>query len=121
MHRSVSFTFGAQQPPAIITSFAPLSVNAGDTITGSVFDGLTAFYFDTTRATIIGTPTTTQIQVKLPAGIAQAFVYVKIPGGVAKSVASFGFKYVIFAEPLTVGWGPNNGCGYDGYNSTCDY
>lgn len=122
-HGSVSFTLGVQQPPATITSFAPLAANPGDTITimGSVFDGVTAVLFDKTPATIIGTPTKTQIQVKLPAGIAQAFVYVQTPGGLAKSVASFGFKYVIYADALTTGWGPNNGGGYDGYTSTRDY
>lgn len=123
LHGSASFMLGVQQPPATITSFAPLAAGAGDTITinGTVFDGVTGVYFDTTRAAIIGTPTTTQIKVKLPAGIAQAFVYVKTPGGVAKSVASFGFKYVIYADALTFGWGPNNGGGYDGYTSTRDY
>lgn len=118
----VSYAFGVQQPPPIITDFAPLAANAGDTITinGSVFDGLTGVTFDKVPATIIGKPTTTQIRVLLPAGVVQAYVYITTPGGTTRSAASFGFKYVLYADALATGFGGNGG-GYDGYGSVRDY
>ncbi len=122
-HGSASFTLGVQQPPATIISFAPLAASAGDTITivGTVFDGVTGVTFDKTPAKVIGTPTSTQIKVLVPAGVVQAYLYVTTPGGTAKSPASFGFKYVVYDDALAFGWGPNNGGGYDGYNSMRDY
>jgi len=118
---SVDYTFGIQQPPATITGFTPLAGSAGDvvTITGTVFDGVTGVKFDNVAATIVGTPTTTQIQVKVPAGVVQAYIYVTTPGGTAKSPASFGFKAVVYDDALASGWGTNGG--YDGYNSTRNY
>jgi len=119
----VSFDFSILQPPPVITSFTPLAAGAGDivTITGSVFNGVTGVKFDTTPAEIVGTPTTTSIQVKVPAGIVQSFIYVTTPGGTTKSVASFGFKYVIYDDALANGWGGQGTGGYDGYGSTRNY
>lgn len=118
----VDYNFSIAQPPPVITSFAPLAANAGDvvTITGTVFNDVISVKFDDTPAEIVGTPTTTEIKVKVPAGIVQAYVYVTTAGGTTKSAASFGFKYVIYGDDLTLYWGGNGG-GYDGYGSTRDY
>lgn len=120
---TVSYNFSIQQPPPVITGFTPLAAGAGDivTITGSIFNSVTSVKFDDTPAEIIGTPTNTQIQVKVPAGVVSAFIYVTTPGGTAKSTASFGFKYVIYDDVLATGWGGQGSGGYDGYNSTRDY
>jgi hypothetical protein len=121
-HGTVDFNFPIVQPPPTITSFTPLAAGAGDivTITGTVFDGLSAVKFDDVPAEIVGTPTKTEIKVKVPAGIVQAYIYVTTPGGTTKSPASFGFKYVIYDDALAFGWGGNGG-GYDGYSSVRKY
>jgi hypothetical protein len=114
----IDYTFGIQQPPASITGFTPLAGSTGDTvtITGTVFDGVTGVTFDKIPATIVGTPTKTQIKVKVPAGVVQAYIYVTTPGGTAKSPASYGFKSLVYDDSFTNGWGS-----YFGYNSTRDY
>jgi len=119
----VDFNFAIDQPPPSITSFDPLAAGAGDivTITGTVFDGVTAVRFDNVPAQIVGTPTPTTIQVKVPAGVVQSYIYVTTPGGTAKSASSFGFKYIIFDDALSPGWGGQGSGGYDGYGSTRDY
>jgi len=120
-HGTVTFNFPIIQPPPIITSFAPQVANPGDivTITGQVFNGVTAVRFDKIPATIVGTPTATQIQVQVPQGVSSNFIYVTTPGGTAVSTANFGFKYVVYTESATLGWGQNGG--YDGYNSVLVY
>jgi len=114
---TVDYNFAIQQPPPIITSFTPLAASAGDivTITGSVFNSVSAVRFDTTPAEIVGTPTSTQIQVRVPAGVVQAYVYVTTPGGTTRSPGSFGFKALVYDDAFTAGWGS-----YFGYNSTRD-
>jgi hypothetical protein len=122
-HGSVSFDFPITQPPPIITSFDPKVANPGDivTITGKVFNGVTAVRFDKIPATIVGTPTATQIQVKVPVGISSNFIYVTTPGGTAVSANNFGFKYTVYTDALATGWGGQGSGGYDGYNSTRTY
>jgi hypothetical protein len=123
---TVDFDFAVLAPPPTITSFDPLAAGAGDivTIKGTVFTGVTSVKFDDTEATIVGTPTDTEIKVAVPAGVVQAFIYVTTPSGTSKSVASFGFKYLIYDDAFTTGWGgsgPDGKGGYDGYGSTRDY
>jgi hypothetical protein len=120
---AVSFGFPITQPPPVITSFTPQVANPGDivTITGKVFDGVTAVHFDKIPATIVGTPTSTQIQVQVPTGVSSNLIYVTTPGGTAVSATNFGFKYVVFTETLASGWGGQGSGGYDGYNSTRTY
>lgn len=102
---SVTMPFTIQQPGPKITSFDPLAAAAGDivTITGDIFDNVTRVTFDSTEAEIVSA-TSTEIKVKVPAGIVQAYVYVFTPGGTAKSPAAFGFKFVAYDDALAPGW-----------------
>jgi hypothetical protein len=120
---TVSFNFPITQPPPIITSFAPQVANPGDTvtITGQVFNDVTAVRFDKIPATIIGKSTATQVQVIVPQGVSSNLIYVTTPGGTAVTTTTFGFKYVVYTESLTPGWGGQGSGGYDGYNSTRVY
>lgn len=122
-HGSVTYNFPITQPPPVITSFDPKVASPGDivTITGKVFDGVTGVRFDKIPATIFGTPTSTQIQVKVPAGVSSNFIYVTTPGGTAVSATNFGFKYTVYTDALATGWGGQGSGGYDGYNSTRTY
>lgn len=98
----VDYDFPILQPPAVITGFDVTSGVDGEevTIKGTIFNGVKSVRFDDVPATIIGTPTATEIRVKVPAGVSQAFIYVETPGGVAKSTLAYGFKYVIYDEAL---------------------
>lgn len=119
----VSYDFPVTQPAPVITDFSPKVANPGDivTITGKVFNGVTAVRFDKIPATIVGTPTGTQIQVKVPVGVSSNLIYVTTPGGTAVSATNFGFKYTVYTESLATGWGGQGSGGYDGYNSTRVY
>jgi len=118
LHGTAKFKFTVIQPPPTITSFTPVAGSPGDTvtITGLVFDNATSVKFGTTAATIVSN-TSTQLKVLLPAGIVQAFISVTTAGGTTVSTASFGFKYLIYGDALTTGWGGNGG-GYTGYSGT---
>jgi hypothetical protein len=120
---TTSFTFPITQPAPVITSFAPQVANPGDivTITGQIFNGVTSVRFDKIPATIVGTPTSTQIQVQVPQGVSSNLIYVTTPGGTAVSATTFGFKYIVYTESLTTGWGGQGSGGYDGFNSTRTY
>ncbi len=111
---SVTYKFPIKQPAPNILSFAPLAAGAGDiiTINGTIFENLIGVKFGTTPAEIVGTPTKTEIKVKVPAGIVQAFIFVETAGGVSKSVGSFGFKRVVFDDLYATSWSST------GYNST---
>lgn len=115
---SVDYPFGVLQPPPIITSFDPLAAGPGTivTIKGSVFDDVSEVRFDDIPAEIVGTPTKTEIQVKVPVGVVQAYIYVTTPGGTTKSPAAFGFKVLVYDDAFTSGW-PS----YSGYNSVLDF
>jgi hypothetical protein len=119
----VDFNFSIAQPPAVISSFSPLFGGEGDivTITGTIFNSVSGVKFDDIPAQIVGTPTPTSIQVKVPAGVASAHIFVTTPGGTAKSAASFGFKYTVYDDVLATGWGGQGSGGYDGYNSVRNY
>jgi hypothetical protein len=115
------FTFPIQQPPPIITGFSPSVGSTGDivTITGSIFQGLSGVRFDNTPAEIVSS-TSTEIKVKVPAGVVQGYIFVTTFGGTTKSTNSFGFKYIIYLNGLSTAWGGNNG-GYSGYSSTLNF
>jgi hypothetical protein len=118
LHGSATYKFSIQQPPPTITSFNPVAGAAGDTITinGVVLDGATSVTFGTVAAKIVSN-TTSQIKVLLPAGVVQAFITVTTAGGTGTSLTAFGFKYLIYGDALTTGWGGNGG-GYTGYSGT---
>jgi hypothetical protein len=105
LHGTASFDFVIQQPPPVITSFGPLAGAAGDTvtITGTVFDNVSSVKFGTVPATIISS-TSTQIKVKIPQGVVQAYLFVTTPGGTTQSAAAFGFKYVVYDDALAKDW-----------------
>ncbi|MRX77851.1 hypothetical protein GJU39_17345 [Pedobacter petrophilus] len=114
---TASFDFPILQPPPVITSFSPVAAGAGETVTltGTIFEGVTKVAFDLVPAEIIGTPTKTQIQVKVPAGVVQSRILVTTPGGTTRSAGSFGFKSLLYDDAFPTGWGS-----YFGYNSTRD-
>jgi hypothetical protein len=106
---STESDFVIQQPPAIVTSLNPVAAGAGEiiTINGSVFEGVTSVRFDDKEAEIVSS-TPTQIRVKVPVGVVQAYIFVTTPGGTSRSVGSFGFKRLIFDDVLSPGfdiWG----------------
>jgi hypothetical protein len=105
LHGTATYSFSIQQPPPVITGFSPLAGSAGDTITitGSIFDNLTAVKFGTVPATIISS-TPTQIKVTVPAGVGSANIFVTTPGGTAMSQAKYGFKYIVYDDALAAGW-----------------
>lgn len=106
---STESEFVIQQPVATITSLNPVAAGAGEiiSINGSVFEGVTEVRFDDKIAEIVSA-SPTQIRVKVPAGVVQAYVFVTTPGGTARSASSFGFKKLIYDDALTPGfdlWG----------------
>lgn len=120
-HGSVEFPFGIQQPAPAITSFTPTSGSAGDivTITGTMLDNTSAVRFDDIPAQIVGTPTKTQVQVRVPAGVIKANLYVTTPGGTVRSIDSFGipapvFKALVYDDAFAANWT------FGGYSTTRD-
>ena len=97
--------FSIAQPAPIITGFSPLAAGAGDTITirGEIFEGLEAVRFDEVEAEIVSS-TDTEIQVEVPEGIVQAYIFVETLGGVTQSTQQFGFKNLIYGDELAAGW-----------------
>jgi len=105
MFGTADIDFKIQQPGPEIDNFDPKAAGEGDivTITGEVFDGLERVMFDSTEAEVVSS-SSTEIKVKVPAGIVQAFIHVFTPGGVATSAAAFGFKYVVYDDDLAGSW-----------------
>jgi hypothetical protein len=126
LYGSVTTTFHINQPAPNITGLNPSAGSAGDTIAinGSVFYNVDSVTFTSGTITDVQAKivsyTPTQILVVVPPGIVEAFVNVYSAGGVATSPSAFGFKYIIFKDGLTTGWGGNGG-GYSGYNSTINF
>jgi hypothetical protein len=118
LYGTATFKFSVVQPPPTITSFNPVAAAPGDTvtITGLVLDNATSVKFGTTPATIVSN-TSTQLKVLVPAGVVEALISVTTAGGTTVSTATFGFKYLIYLNGLTTGWGGNGG-GYTGYSGT---
>jgi hypothetical protein len=118
LHGTAKFKFTVAQPPPTIVSFNPVAAAAGDTvtITGLVLDNATSVKFGTVPATIVSN-TSTQIKVLVPQGVVEALISVTTAGGTTVSTGTFGFKYLIYLNGLTTGWGGNGG-GYTGYSGT---
>lgn len=105
LNGEASLDFSIAQPAPNIVSFEPLAAGVGDTITisGSIFEGLESVRFDDVEAEIVSS-TNTQIKVKVPEGIVQAFIFVETAGGIAQSNQAFGFKFVVYDDILAEGW-----------------
>jgi hypothetical protein len=118
LHGTANYKFTVVQPPPTIVSFNPVAAAVGDTvtITGLVLDNATSVKFGTVPATIVGN-TSTQLKVLVPAGVIEALISVTTAGGTTVSTGTFGFKYLIYLNGLTTGWGGNGG-GYTGYSGT---
>ncbi|MFD2935009.1 IPT/TIG domain-containing protein [Spirosoma flavum] len=102
---SVEFGFSIQQPAPVITKVDQLAGQSGDviTITGTIFDNVTAVRFGTVNAEITG-KSATQLTVKVPASLSTAAISVTTPGGTAAYSIPFGFKTAIFDDALATGW-----------------
>ena len=118
LHGAAKYKFTVVQPPPTILSFNPVAAAVGDTVTinGLVLDNATSVKFGTVAAKIVGN-TSTQLKVLVPAGVVSAQITVTTAGGATVSTATFGFKYLIYLNGLTTGWGGNGG-GYTGYSGT---
>jgi len=125
LHGSVTTPFHVNQPAPTITGINPSAAASGDTIAvnGQLFYNLDSVTFvsgTTSTPAKVVSYTPTQILVVVPAGIVEAFIYAYTAGGAAESPTAFGFKYIIFKDGLTAGWGGNGG-GYSGYSSTISF
>ncbi|PHQ31004.1 hypothetical protein CJ305_01915 [Leeuwenhoekiella nanhaiensis] len=111
--------FMIEQPAPRITSFAPLAASAGDivTIQGEIFEGLESVRFGDVEAEIVSS-TTTEIQVAVPEGIVQAFLFVETAGGISQSTQSFGFKFVVYDDALAQSWWIGGWSGSEDFEST---
>ncbi len=107
---TVNFTI--LQPPPTITSFNPVSGGANDiiTIAGDWFTNLTSVKFGTVDAVIVSS-TKTEIKVKVPAGVSQAYLIITTSGGTTQSANAFGFKFIVYDDAVNSmfwiggGWG----------------
>lgn len=97
--------FSIAQPEPEITGFTPLAAGAGEivTITGSIFEGLESVRFGDIEAEIVSS-TETEIQVIVPEGVVQSFIFVETLGGETRSSEAFGFKFLIYGDELAPGW-----------------
>ena len=102
---TASLDFAVAQPAPDIEGFSPLAAGAGEivTITGSVFEGLEAVRFGEIEAEIVSA-TATEIQVRVPEGVVQSFIFVETAGGITQSSSAFGFKYLIYDDALNASW-----------------
>ena len=102
---AVTYPFTIEQPPPNITTFAPLAAAPGETvtITGTVFEGLQSVRFGEVEAEIVSA-TFTEIEVLVPAGVVQEFIYVETSGGITQAESVFGFAFVLYDDELAPGW-----------------
>ena len=107
------------QPAPKIESFAPLAAGEGDivTIKGSIFEGLISVSFGEVEAIVVSS-SSTEIKVEVPEGIVQAFIFVETAGGIARSTAAFGFKFVVYDDALATGWWIGGWSGTEDFEST---
>lgn len=110
---SAETAFTITQPTPLITGFSPVAASAGSivTITGEVFDNLIEVRFDEVVAEVVSA-SSTEIQVKVPDGIGNAYIFVETPGGVARSAGAFGFALLLYGDAFPEGfweghWGGN--------------
>jgi len=97
------FTIGAPAPN--LTKY-PLGGPAGtiSKITGTDFVNVISVKFGDIPAEIVAT-TTTEITVKIPAGITGACkIFVETAGGITESALTFGFNYMIYDDTRNSDW-----------------
>ncbi|MAN28378.1 MAG: hypothetical protein CMH15_05860 [Mesonia sp.] len=111
--------FPIEQPAPEIDSFSPVAAGAGEivTIVGSIFEGLESVRFGETEAVIVSS-TSTEIQVEVPEGIVQSYIFVETLGGVTQSEQAFGFKFVIYDDALKEGWWVGGWDGSEDFENT---
>ncbi|MCF4101173.1 hypothetical protein L1I30_05815 [Gillisia sp. M10.2A] len=116
------YGFSISQPKPELDSFNAETVDGRVivTINGDLFQNLTAVRFGDVDAEIISA-TESQIQVYLPDGISQAYIFVETPGGIVQSEAAYGFKYTIYGEGLSEEFDVTNGFDYWGWNNANDW
>lgn len=114
-----TLNFTILQPPPVINSFSPVSGSAGDivTISGDWFTNLTNVKFGDIQATIVSS-NKTEIKVKVPDGVALAYIFITTSGGTTKSAGAFGFKYIIYDDALNADWWTGGWGGTADYSST---
>lgn len=97
--------FSVAQPEPKIDGFTPLAAGAGEivTITGSIFEGLESVRFGDIEAEIVSA-TESEIQVIVPEGVVQSYIFVETAGGESRSTEAFGFKFLIYGDELAPGW-----------------
>lgn len=111
-----TYNFTILQPPPVLSGFDPVSGGSGDvvTITGDWFTNLIDVKFGTDKATIVSS-TKTELKVKVPDDVSQAYIYVTTAGGVTKSSGAFGFKFIVYDDAINpVFWA-------GGWGGTADY
>jgi hypothetical protein len=117
---TAELNFGLLQPYPVIKTVSPLLGEVGGTvtITGTYFDNLKGVKFGTVDAEIVGTPTSTEIKVKIPAGISQAAIMVSTAGGSAVSANSFfAFKKLLYQDGWLAGMTSYGGWGGTGVST----
>ncbi|MEM9686164.1 MAG: IPT/TIG domain-containing protein [Bacteroidota bacterium] len=116
---SATLPFAIAQPPPNITAFEPLAAAPGEivTITGTVFEGLQSVWFGELEATVVSA-TFTEIQVLVPEGIVQEYIYVETAGGITQAESVFGFAFVLYDDQLAPGWWVGGWGGTQDFEST---
>lgn len=116
---TASLDFAVAQPTPNIEGFSPLAAGAGEivTITGSVFEGLESVRFGEIEAEIVSS-TATEIQVRVPEGVVQSFIFVETAGGITQSGDAFGFKYLIYDDALNASWWVGGWSGTQDFENT---
>lgn len=116
---TIQTEFSIIQPAPKITTFNPMTGNGGDvvTITGDFFDNLQSVKFDDAVAEIVSN-TASEIKVKVPQGVSQAYLYVTTLGGTIKSASPFGFRYLVYDDALAANWWEGSWSGSADLNNT---
>ncbi|GAB4420751.1 MAG: hypothetical protein OHK0039_34740 [Bacteroidia bacterium] len=111
--------FTVIQPAPVIRDFDPKAAGPGSIVTiyGEVFDNLAAVRFGDVEAEVVSS-SSTEIQVKVPEGVAQAFLFVETPGGIAQSVNAFGFALLLYGDAFPSGFWEGHWGGTADVNST---
>lgn len=92
--------FSVAQPAPEITEFSSSTSPDGKTIltiTGEIFHNLVSVKVADADAEIISS-SDTEIQVYVPEGVSQGYIFVETAGGISQSETAYGFKFTIYGE-----------------------